>query len=133
MHCVDAGLPCFSGNIWLKQSCSAGAGVHLNRSRANDSCKLRKPGGVMPQYEADDPPAKRFSGELNDPQQKRLRITCHYIDKLLSDIEHILHQATSQSPFPRYVVDVAPAQVRVVEDYVRRLRRQLLRALDWQH
>jgi GTP-binding protein EngB required for normal cell division len=87
----------------------------------------------MPQHEADDPPAKRFSGELNDPQQKRLRITCHYIDKLLSDIEHILHQATSQSPFPRYVVDVAPAQVRVVEDYVRRLRRQLLRALDWQH
>jgi GTP-binding protein EngB required for normal cell division len=87
----------------------------------------------MPQHEADDPPAKRFSGELNDPQQKRLRITCHYIDKLLSDIEHILHQATSQSPFPRYVVDVAPAQIRVVEDYVRRLRRQLLRALDWQH
>ena len=87
----------------------------------------------MPQHDADDLPARRFPGELNDPQQKRLRITCHYIDKLLSDIENILHQATSQSPFPRYVIDVAPAQVRVVEDYIRRLRRQLLRALDWQH
>jgi GTP-binding protein EngB required for normal cell division len=51
---------------------------------------------------------------------------------LLSDAEHILHQATSQSPFPRYIVDVAPAQVRVIEDYIRRLRAQLLRALDWQ-
>jgi GTP-binding protein EngB required for normal cell division len=51
---------------------------------------------------------------------------------LLSDAEHILHQATSQSPFPRYIVDVTPAQVRVIEDYVRRLRAQLLRALDWQ-
>ncbi|MFY9744823.1 MAG: dynamin family protein [Acidobacteriaceae bacterium] len=87
----------------------------------------------MPQHEADDLPAKRFAGELNGPQQGRLRITCQYIDKLLSDIEHTLHQATSQAPFPRYIVDVAPAQVRVIEDYIRRLRRQLLRALDWQH
>jgi GTP-binding protein EngB required for normal cell division/uncharacterized protein (UPF0335 family) len=87
----------------------------------------------MPQHDADDLTARRFPGELNDPQQKRLRITCHYIDKLLSDIEHILHQASSQSPFPRYIVDAAPAQIRVVEDYARRLRRQLLRALDWQH
>jgi GTP-binding protein EngB required for normal cell division len=87
----------------------------------------------VPQDEAEGLPARRLPGELNDPQQSRLRITCHYIDKLLSDIEHILHQATSQSPFPRYVIDVAPAQVRVVEDYIRRLRGQLLRALEWQH
>lgn len=87
----------------------------------------------MPQHAADDREASRFPGELNGPQQNRLRITCHYIDKLLSDVERILHQATSQSPFPRYIVDVAPAQVRLVEDYIRRLRGQLLRALDWQH
>jgi GTP-binding protein EngB required for normal cell division len=86
----------------------------------------------MPQHEPDGLTARRFPGELNGPQQSRLRITCHYIDKLLSDAEHILHQATSQSPFPRYIVDVTPAQVRVIEDYVRRLRAQLLRALDWQ-
>ncbi len=86
----------------------------------------------MPQHEPDGLTTKRSPGELNGPQQSRLRITCHYIDKLLSDAEHILHQATSQSPFPRYIVDVTPAQVRVIEDYTRRLRAQLLRALDWQ-
>jgi len=87
----------------------------------------------MPQHEPDGLTARRFPGELNGPQQTRLRITCHYIDKLLSDVDRILHQATSQSSFPRYVVDIAPAQVRVVEDYIRRLRSHLLRALDWQH
>jgi GTP-binding protein EngB required for normal cell division len=86
----------------------------------------------MPEHEPNDLTTGRFPGELNGPQQSRLRVTCHYIDKLLSDAEHILHQATSQSPFPRYIIDVAPAQVRVVEDYVRRLRAQLLRALEWQ-
>ncbi len=86
----------------------------------------------MPQREPDSLTTRRFPGELNGPQQSRLRITCHYIDKLLSDAEHILHQATSQSPFPRYVIDVTPAQVRAIEDYVRRLRAQLLRALAWQ-
>lgn len=87
----------------------------------------------MPRDEADNSLAPRFSGQMNDSQQNRLRITCQYIDKLLCDMEHILHQATSPSPFPRYVVDVAPAHVRVVEDYIRRLRQQLLRSLEWQH
>ncbi|MGA8162483.1 MAG: dynamin family protein, partial [Acidobacteriaceae bacterium] len=86
----------------------------------------------MPQHEPEDREEGRFAGELNGPQQNRLRVTCHYIDKLLSDIEQVLHQATSQSPFPRYKIDVAPAQVRVVEDYIRQLRAQLLRALAWQ-
>lgn len=92
----------------------------------------------MPRPEADNSPpglldGSRFPGELNGPQQNRLRITCQYIDKLLSEIEHILRQTAGQSPFPRYVIDVAPAQVRVIEDYIRRLRRQLLQALEWQH
>lgn len=87
----------------------------------------------MPEAEFDDVTTRRFSGELNGPQQNRLRVTCHYIDKLLNDVEQILHQATSKSPFPRYIVDVSPAQVRVFEDYIRRLRAQLLRALEWQH
>jgi hypothetical protein len=75
----------------------------------------------------------RYPGELNENQQRRLIITCQYIDKLLGDIEQVLHSATSLSPFPRYVVDITPAQARVIEDYIRRLRSQLLRALDWQH
>jgi GTP-binding protein EngB required for normal cell division len=75
----------------------------------------------------------RCPGELNEPQQRRLIVTCQYIDKLLSTIENALHSAASQSPFPRYVVDITPAQTRDIEDHIRRLRSQLLRALDWQH
>ena len=75
----------------------------------------------------------RHPGELNETQQRRLIITCQYIDKMLSEIEQVLHSATSLSPFPRYVVDITPAQARVIEDHIRRLRSQLLRALDWQH
>jgi hypothetical protein len=75
----------------------------------------------------------RFPGELNDAQQRRLSITCKYIDQLLCDMEHALHSATSQSPFPRYVIDITPAQARVIEDHISRLRSQLLRTLAWQH
>jgi GTP-binding protein EngB required for normal cell division len=70
---------------------------------------------------------------LNDAQQRRLSITCKYIDKLLCDIEQALHSAESTSPFARHVVDITPAQTRVIEDHIGRLRSQLLRALDWQH
>lgn len=74
----------------------------------------------------------RHAGELNEHQKTRLRITCQYIDKLLSDIADILHAATSPSPFPRYIVDISPAQIRVLEDYIRRFRTQLVRTIAWQ-
>jgi hypothetical protein len=75
---------------------------------------------------------ERFSGELNEPQQRRLIITCKYIDSLLCDIENALHSAASRSPFPRYVVDVTPEQALEIEGHISRLRAQLLRTLDWQ-
>jgi hypothetical protein len=75
----------------------------------------------------------REPGTLNDAQQRHLSITCKYIDGLLCDIEHALHAPESESPFPHYVVDVTPAQVRLIEDHIRSLRAQLLRTLDWQH
>ncbi len=75
---------------------------------------------------------KRRIAELNEHQKNRLRITCQYIDKLLGDLDHVLHAAVSQSPFPRYIVDMTPAQIRLVEDYIRRFRSQLLRTLAWQ-
>jgi hypothetical protein len=75
----------------------------------------------------------RQPGELNDAQLRRLLITCKYIDSLLCDIEHALHSAASESPFPRYVVDLTPAQTLVIEDHIRGLRSQLLRTLAWQH
>jgi hypothetical protein len=52
---------------------------------------------------------------------------------MLSDMENVLHSAASQSPFPRYVTDLTPAQARVIEDLIRRVRAQLLRVLAWQH
>jgi hypothetical protein len=75
----------------------------------------------------------RFPEELNTVQRRRLGATCKYIDGLLCDIEHALHSPQSESPFPHYVVDVTPAQVRVIEGHIRRLRTQLLKTLDWQH
>ena len=81
---------------------------------------------------APDPADGRKPGELNDPQQRHLRVTCQYIDKLLSDIESVLHISASKSPFPRYVPDITPAQSRVIEDHIHRLRSQLLRTLAWQ-
>src|ERR1700728_3954123 len=75
---------------------------------------------------------ERHPGQLNEHQQSRLRVTCQYIDKLLGDIEDILHAATSSSPFPRYMVDLNPAQVRLMADHIRRLRSQLIHSLKWQ-
>jgi len=72
-------------------------------------------------------------GELNEAQLRRLGVTCAYIDKLLCEVEQVLHETASTSPFPRHVVDVTPAQTRVLEDHIRRIREQLLRALAWQN
>jgi GTP-binding protein EngB required for normal cell division len=85
----------------------------------------------MPELNFENQPP-RGSGELNEPQQRRLLITCKYIDKLLGDIESALHCAASHSPFPRYILDLSPAHARVIEDHIRRFRSQLLRVLDWQ-
>lgn len=80
-----------------------------------------------------DPAMRRQPGQLNDPQQRHLRVSCQYVDRLLSDIESVLHAAASKSPFPRYVVDMTPAQSGVIEDQIHRMRLQLVRTLAWQH
>jgi hypothetical protein len=75
----------------------------------------------------------RQHGELNEAHRRRLSVTCSYIDRMLREVEEILHEGASQSPFPQHVVDVTPAQTRVLEDHIRRIREQLLRALAWQN
>ena len=72
-------------------------------------------------------------GKLNEAQRRRLSVTCTYIDKILGEVDEILHEVASKSQFPRHVVDVTPAQTRVLEDHIRRIREQLLRALAWQN
>ncbi len=70
--------------------------------------------------------------QLNPYQASRLRVTCQYIDKILGEIEGILNTATSKAAFPRYSDDVLPAQRRTIEDYIARVRAQLVRVLDGQ-
>jgi GTP-binding protein EngB required for normal cell division len=72
------------------------------------------------------------AASLNEFQARRLRVTCQYIDKLLGGVEEILNIAASKAAFPRYSGDVAPAQRRTIEDYISRIRSQLVRVLDGQ-
>lgn len=71
-------------------------------------------------------------GSLNEFQARRLRVTCQHIDNQLGEIEEILHATGSKAAFPRFLPDVAPAQHRTIEDYIARLRAQLVRVLDGQ-
>ncbi|HEX5422092.1 MAG TPA: dynamin family protein [Candidatus Acidoferrales bacterium] len=70
---------------------------------------------------------------LNEFQQRHLRVSCQYVDKLLSEIESILNSSVSKSAFPRYISQVSPASRRTIEDYIARIRAQLVRILDAQH
>lgn len=72
-------------------------------------------------------------GLLNPAQQRRLRITCEYVDKLLVDIENGLHSADSKSPFPKYIADLSPLQQKIVQDYIARIRVRLVSALEGQN
>ena len=69
---------------------------------------------------------------LNESQARRLRVTCQYVDKLLGDIEGILSASVSKAAFPRYSLDIAPAQRRTIEDYIGWVRAQLIRVLEGQ-
>lgn len=69
---------------------------------------------------------------LNASQRQRLLITCKHIDKLLGDVEATLNAAASKTVFSVYVSDISPSQQSAIEDYVGRIRRQLLQVLATQ-
>ena len=69
---------------------------------------------------------------MNEFQARRLRVTCQYIDQLLSEVGEILHASSSKAAFPRFLPDIAPTQSCTIEDYLARLRAQLVRVLDGQ-
>jgi hypothetical protein len=69
---------------------------------------------------------------LNESQARRLLVTCQYIDKILADVEGILNTAASKAAFPRYSPDIIPVQRRTIEDYVSRIRAQLIVVLEVQ-
>lgn len=68
------------------------------------------------------------SEEFNESQKRRLLSSASYIDKLLIDIEQILSASTSGG-FPKYRNPLAPVQIKVLRDYIRRLRQQMLHVL----
>jgi GTP-binding protein EngB required for normal cell division len=70
---------------------------------------------------------------LNSNHERRLSVTCRHIDKLLADMESILNVSSSRLAFPQYTPDLTSAQLRVVEDYISRIRAQLIRVLDGQN
>jgi hypothetical protein len=69
---------------------------------------------------------------LNPSQRQRLLITCKHIDRLLGTIEETLNAAASKGVFPGYIGDILPAQRKTIEDYIARLREQLLQVLAGQ-
>src|SRR5581483_7096976 len=73
------------------------------------------------------------ANSLNANHERRLTVTCRYIDKLLADMESTLHSSESKLAFPHYVSDLSAQQRRVIEDYIRRIRAQLIRVLDGQN
>jgi hypothetical protein len=68
-------------------------------------------------------------GHLNPSQRLHLLSSCQYADKLLSEIEATLAASQSRSPFPKFQPDISPAQAKVVQDYIARMRAQLVRIL----
>jgi GTP-binding protein EngB required for normal cell division len=77
----------------------------------------------------DDP---RQDGTLNSAQRQHLLSSCEYADKLLSEIEAILAAAQAKSPFPKFQPDISAQQAKVVQDYVARMRAQMVRILESQ-
>ena len=73
------------------------------------------------------------ANSLNSNHERRLSVTCRYIDKLLADMESMLNVSSSKLAFPQYTPDLTSAQRRVVEDCISRIRAQLIRVLDGQN
>ena len=70
--------------------------------------------------------------KLNEAQKRHLYASCHYIDGLLCDLEQAFRQEDSLSPFPHYVIDLTPEEMKQFEEHIRQIRERLLRALAWQ-
>lgn len=69
------------------------------------------------------------SEEFSESQKRRLLSSASYVDKVLIDIEQILSASTSGG-FPKYRNPLSPMQIKVLRDYIRRLRQQILHVLN---
>jgi len=67
---------------------------------------------------------------LNSSQSLHLLTSCKYVDQLLSEIEGILSASGSKSPFPKYRGGLSPVQIKVAQDYIARIRAQMVHVLQ---
>lgn len=74
----------------------------------------------------DEPNAYGFS----EHHQRHVRTTFQYIDKLLSEAEHTVTDASSPSPFRRHSDDTTPIQRKVTHDYIIRIREAMRRVME---
>ncbi len=70
---------------------------------------------------------------LNPNHRRHLLVSYQYADKLLSEVEEILFASISKSPFPKYNGSLTLAQTKVVQDYIARIRDQMVHALASQN
>ncbi len=75
-------------------------------------------------------PEKHVEDGLNEHHLRRLLVSCQYIDHLLTEIENVLNTANSPAVFPKYFIDISPAERQVIEKHEGRIRRQLLRLVE---
>src|SRR6266699_3050182 len=62
--------------------------------------------------------------------QRHVRTTFQYIDKLISEAEHTMTDASSPSPFQRHSDDTTPVQRKVTHDYISRIREAMRRVME---
>jgi GTP-binding protein EngB required for normal cell division len=67
---------------------------------------------------------------FNEHHQRHLRVSFQYIDKLLSESEHIMADAGSPSPFRTHSDDTTPIQRKVTHDYILRVREAMRRVME---
>lgn len=67
---------------------------------------------------------------FNEYHQRHLRVSFQYMDKLLSESEHIMADAGSPSPFRTHSDDTTPIQRRVTHDYILRIREATRRVME---
>ena len=67
---------------------------------------------------------------FSEHHQRHVRTTFQYIDKLLSEAEHIMIDAGSPSPFRRHSDDTTPIQRKVTHDYILRIREAMRRVME---
>lgn len=67
---------------------------------------------------------------LSLAHERRISVTCRYIDKLLDEMESALDVSASRRAFPQYAMDLNNAQRQKIEQYIGSIREHLVRLLD---